>query len=212
MIVIRKIAISFGIVIMLSFISCGGGSSSEAKDTQSTDDSSNNCEDELDCAKNEIDENRISTSQNTIKKTGQTTSYEEFDDGYYQTGVTPSYSRKGEIVIDHITGLQWQDNEDPKRFEKKWEYANRYCSILSLGGKNDWRIPTHKELKSIVDYGKIDPAISLIFQNVTSKSYWSSTISIDDSNNSYYTINLGSGSNWRGDKINDKCDVCCVRK
>jgi len=59
-----------------------------------------------------------------VKKTGQTKSYDTDgnevtdgsikDDGYYQKGVTPSYTRDDttEIVTDHITGLQWQDNND----------------------------------------------------------------------------------------------------
>ncbi len=58
------------------------------------------------------------------KKTGQTKSYDTDgnevtdgsikDDGFYQKGVDPSYTRDDvkEIVIDHITGLQWQDDAE----------------------------------------------------------------------------------------------------
>ena len=51
------------------------------------------------------------------KKTGQVVSYDKDgdindsikDDGYYQSGVTPRYSRDDttEIVTDYVTGLQW---------------------------------------------------------------------------------------------------------
>jgi len=35
-----------------------------------------------------------------------------------------------------------------------------------LDNKSGWRLPTREELKSIVDYGKANPAISSVFVNV----------------------------------------------
>ena len=35
-----------------------------------------------------------------------------------------------------------------------WEQALSYCENLSLGGRDDWRLPTAKELQSIVDYSR----------------------------------------------------------
>ena len=116
-----------------------------------------------------------------LKKTGQTTSYEQFDDGYYQIGVAPSYSRSGDIVTDNVTGLQWQDDEEVGQVEKTWEEAKSYCSALSVGGKSDWRLPTPKELMMIVDNSKFGSALDSTFVNVTSNSCWSSTSSASDS-------------------------------
>jgi len=111
-----------------------------------------------------------------LKKTGQTTSYEQFDDGHYQIGVTPSYSRSGEIVTDNVTGLQWQDNEEIGEIQKNIQDAKSYCNSLSLSGYSDWRLPNLDELKSIIDYEKYNPAIDSIFVNVNSKLfYWSSS-------------------------------------
>lgn len=47
-----------------------------------------------------------------LKKTGQTVSYYANDDGDYQKGITPSYSRDDakEVVTDNVTGLMWQDD------------------------------------------------------------------------------------------------------
>jgi len=138
------------------------------------------------------------TSTSKLKKTGQTTSYEQFDDGEYQIGITPSYNRSGDIVIDNITKLQWQDNEEVGQVSKTWEDAKSYCSSLSLGGYNDWRLPTRKELKSIVDYGKYDPAIDSTFVNVTSYNYWSATTYAYDSSNAWY-VNFYNGYDyWTG--------------
>jgi len=149
------------------------------------------------------------TFKSTLKKTGQTTSYEQFDDGEYQTGVTPSYSRSGEIVTDNITKLQWQDNEEAKTVEKSWEDAKSYCLALSLGGKSDWRLPTRKELKSIVDYGKVNPAIYSVFQNVTSNGYWSSTTDVSDSSDAWGVL-FNVGDDYWFSKTNEY-RVRCVR-
>ncbi len=35
-----------------------------------------------------------------------------------------------------------------------WEEALAYCEGLTLGDHSDWRLPTIKELNSIVDYGR----------------------------------------------------------
>ena len=123
-----------------------------------------------------------------LKKTGQTKSYDENgdevtdgsvkDDGYYQKGVTPNYSRDDdkEIVTDHITGLMWQDDSDAGSVTKNWSDAKAYCENLALGGYSDWRLPSIEELETIVDYGQYNPsATSGIFQHITSGYYWSST-------------------------------------
>ena len=112
-----------------------------------------------------------------IKKTGQTTSYLADDDGDYQTGISPHYTRDDstEIVEDYITNLMWQDNIKVRTVKKEWQYAETYCSNLILGGYDDWYLPSRKELVSIVDYGSYDPSLGSIFKNFTSRYYWSST-------------------------------------
>jgi len=182
---LKKLMWLFSLIGVLSFTSCGGGGkkdqSSIPTTTESTAESSTLNVTENTAQSSTPTENTVQTSTSKLKKTGQTTSYEQFDDGDYQIGITPSYSRSGDIVTDNVTKLQWQDNEDAKTVYKNWEDAKSYCSSLSLGGYNDWRLPTIKELKNIVDYGKNSPMIDSIFVNVTSNAYWSATTYVSDS-------------------------------
>lgn len=77
------------------------------------------------------------------------------------------------IVTDSATTLEWQDDRFP--VAKNWESAINYCKTLDLNG-TDWRLPNIKELFSIVDRDRGDPAIDPTFQNTaTGYHYWSST-------------------------------------
>jgi hypothetical protein len=49
------------------------------------------------------------------------------------------------------------------------------CYNLDYAGYQDWRLPNLKELISIVDYGRVGPAVDPLFTNTVSGSYWSST-------------------------------------
>jgi hypothetical protein len=131
-----------------------------------------------------------------LKKTGQTTSYTPFDDGYYQIGVTPSYTRDDtkEIVTDNVTGLMWQDDSEAKTVTRNWQGVKDYCDGLTLGGYSDWRLPAVEELESIVDYGRQYPSINPVFVNVTTNDtyYWSST-SVSGSTNDAWFVNFYDG-------------------
>ena len=80
-------------------------------------------------------------------------------------------------VQDISTGLCWQRNMSAAG-NKTWANAITYCSTTldGLGGNTDWRLPTTEELKSIVDFSKLNPAIvggdNNIFQNVSYTNYY----------------------------------------
>jgi hypothetical protein len=87
---------------------------------------------------------------------------------------------KDETVTDITTGLMWQKEMDGNPMN--WEAAISYCKNLSLGGYNDWRLPTIQELHSIVDYSRYSPAIDIeVFPDTLSSDYWSSTTDADSS-------------------------------
>lgn len=82
-------------------------------------------------------------------------------------------------VTDMTTGLMWQQATAP--VEYPWEQALSYCENLTLGGYADWRLPTIKELESIVDLTRVNPAINTTFFPDTNGAwYWSSTASFQD--------------------------------
>lgn len=75
---------------------------------------------------------------------------------------------------DLNTGLMWQ-SPSPQQ-EYTWEEALAYAESLELAGYDDWRLPTIKELKSIIDYTTYDPAVdTTMFHGIPILSYWSST-------------------------------------
>lgn len=77
-------------------------------------------------------------------------------------------------VTDRTTGLSWQKQDDG--ITRNWAAAVAYCEKLSLGGHEDWRLPSKKELMSIIDYGRADPAIDpLYFPKTKMGWYWTAT-------------------------------------
>lgn len=82
------------------------------------------------------------------------TSLEEDQDFYGQDGqimgYQSNYSDKGDGTIeDHVTGLMWQKTMDQKM---TLDEAVLYANESRLGGYDDWRIPTIKELFSLILY------------------------------------------------------------
>ncbi|MEA1892336.1 MAG: DUF1566 domain-containing protein, partial [Campylobacterota bacterium] len=67
------------------------------------------------------------------------------------------------------------NNSDPVCYDTSGDTAATYCAALGIGGFNDWRMPTSKELEGIVDYSRRDPSIDPTFTNTSSDFYWSST-------------------------------------
>jgi hypothetical protein len=51
-------------------------------------------------------------------------------------------------VTDSNTGLMWMKDEGP---ELNWEGAMKHCQELHLAGHNDWRLPTIREIGSLMD-------------------------------------------------------------
>jgi hypothetical protein len=79
-------------------------------------------------------------------------------------------------VTDNSSGLMWQKDTSYDTETMDWEQALAYCERLTLGGYKDWRLPTIKELQSLVDYSKSNPSIDTTsFPNTVSSFYWSST-------------------------------------
>ncbi|MBI1388392.1 MAG: DUF1566 domain-containing protein [bacterium] len=66
-------------------------------------------------------------------------------------GNQPSYQDNGDgTVTDLVTGLTWEQVPPTSHFT--WNDAAAYAEGLILGGHDDWRLPTIKELYSLTNF------------------------------------------------------------
>lgn len=145
-----------------------------------------------------------------LPDTGQTQSYTDiFGEDSDYTINPPSYTDNGDgTVTDNVTGLMWQQEDDDTA--RTWDDAGSYCSDLTLAGYSDWRLPSKKELMSIVDYGTSNPSIdSTYFSGTNAWGYWSSTTYAENTS-SAWDVNFSRGFVDNNNKSSDGY-VRCVR-
>ena len=112
-----------------------------------------------------------------------------------------------ETISDNATGLMWSKSD--ATYGMDWEAALSYAENSELAGYTDWRLPTPKELQSIVEYGKSTiPAIDTDYfsLNVADCYVWSSTTSGDFPQMADY-VTFGHG--W-GIEIEDDSDTSSI--
>jgi len=90
-------------------------------------------------------------------------------------------------VTDNLTGLIWEqqtEESEPKLYT--YSDAVTYCDELTLGGNDDWRMPTRKEFSTILNFSRVSPALDMVyFPNYTGTTpnevyYWTSSEHHDD--------------------------------
>lgn len=138
-----------------------------------------------------------------------------------------NFSDNGDATIkDNVTGLIWQQTEGGLM---NWDAALNYCESLILAGNSDWRLPNYKELSSLIDYSRINPAIdTAYFPGTQASFYWSSSTTLFSGSHSldvdfydgfcpgyinWVTIDeygLASGHS-KADKVIGSQNVRCVR-
>ncbi len=119
-----------------------------------------------------------------VPKTGQTVSLQAGDDGDLDVGQSwpsPRFSELSSTVLDNLTGLEWA--KAPHSISGNasymvWADAVDFCNALELSGHDDWRLPSAREMLSLVDYGQFAPALPVghPFTGIqTWTDYWTST-------------------------------------
>jgi Protein of unknown function (DUF1566) len=108
-------------------------------------------------------------------------------------------------VVDVATGLVWQASIDavPRTFAD----SVTYCTTLPLAG-GGFRLPSMKELQTLIDEQVVDPAIdSQVFPATTGESFWSGSPLVGGPPEAWF-VNFYSGvsySNVLGDKYLARC-------
>lgn len=139
--------------------------------------------------------------------------------GYYIRAVrgerfSSQFTDNGNSTItDTSTALMWQkDTPRDKQGNYElmtWEEALDYCENLSLAGYTDWRLPNIKELSSLVDYTRHDPAIdTTYFPNTvfSGPGYQSSTNYPNEPGDEYLGMNFVNG--WDGWSLKSEKNSC----
>ena len=103
-----------------------------------------------------------------------------------------NFLANGDDTVTHaITRLMWQ--QEPQVNFRTYSSAVSYCSSTSFAGYTDWRIPSLKELLSLVDYKRFDPAFDpVVFDQISSgQSMWAHSLFLDTT--TVWTMNAKEG-------------------
>ena len=135
-------------------------------------------------------------------------------DGELQRGVawpTPRFTDNGDgTVTDYLTGLTWlrdasclgnQDWAEAFAQVAKLNAGDPFMCAYYTGTYADWRLPNIKELLSLIDYGRVNPALppDNHFENVDFTSiYWTSTTAVHDQMYAM-VVDLGKGDGYHKD-------------
>ncbi len=166
--------------------------------------------------------------------TGETKCYDETaeitcpDEGEAFFGQDAQYAKKGEcipqkftvkgsgdekIVFDENLKLEWQQKIPEGEFD--WQSAANYCG-QEYAGSYGWRLPTPKELLSIVDNGKFDPSVDTdYFPGTTDEWFWTSadfaSTETSDQNQAWFVRFDRGFLSHKAKTESEKMHVRCVR-
>ncbi|MFQ5465613.1 MAG: DUF1566 domain-containing protein [Thermodesulfobacteriota bacterium] len=143
-------------------------------------------------------------------------------DAQYLTNPLDFADNGNGTVTDNVTGLVWQRDDDGKTYN--WfEATGAYdplsnpgtidvCGSVQLGGRSDWRVPTRRELVSIVDYATQGPGAMVdgSFQGAKAGFYWTATPFPPTGVNAW-TVRFDDGTIRSRGKGSVRAYVRCVR-
>ncbi len=117
------------------------------------------------------------------------------------------YSIGGDSAHDERTGLTWQRSAAHDNYA--WQDAKTLCSKLDSGG-GGWRLPSLRELLTVVDLNHFDPAVDAsVFPGTSSELFWSSTPSLAPAGTAW-GVNFTRGGSAAA-PVSTKAHVRCAR-
>lgn len=116
----------------------------------------------------------------------------------------PRFKIDTDIVLDRTTGLMWSRDNIPGG-RMKWPTAKEACSKLRLGDHADWRLPTIRELLTLVDYERHDPAIDTDAFKCESNYYWTSTPAHSSPGDCAWVVYFGNGDAYWSSQASGYC-------
>lgn len=95
-------------------------------------------------------------------------------------GRSMRFAEAGGLVTDAATGLVWTRQANPLGFPLPWQEALDAVAALrreGFLGRADWRMPNRRELRSLIDHGRKNPALpdGHPFSGVFLGWYWTGT-------------------------------------
>jgi hypothetical protein len=143
------------------------------------------------------------------------------DGAYIQNELNYTDNGHG-TVTDNNTGLIWQKGNAARvnwymasgTYHAAWNPTSLgVCASLNLGGATDWRLPTKKELMSIVDFALhplLAPMINTTyFADTFADFYWTSTLCAYNPDFAWH-VHFADGDDSEGSKLSELY-VRCVR-
>ena len=119
-------------------------------------------------------------------------------------------------VQDTKTGLIWQQTVTSTSAAYNWAGAKTYCASTavstSLGGTG-WRLPTLKELQTIVDYTQATAPIidSTAFPSTPASGFWSSSPLAGSSSNAWF-VHFSNGNTYTSTSLTvPQCSLRALR-
>ncbi|MFT4927819.1 MAG: hypothetical protein ACI8WB_003933 [Phenylobacterium sp.] len=119
------------------------------------------------------------------------------------------------MTLDTITGLMWTRCSYGQTWDATnstctgspssitWQDALQLSTTVTYGGHSNWRLPTVKELATIVEQSCVDPSINqTIFPATSAENYWTGT-TVNDENTWAWGMAFYNGRNNNKEKLLD---------
>jgi hypothetical protein len=85
---------------------------------------------------------------------------------------TPSFTGDNDTITDEVSGLVWARADEAS---VTWLEALSACEASTVGGHSDWRLPSYKELATLVDHSRSAAPLAAPTLALADDTYWSST-------------------------------------